>query len=73
MSDFPWSAFAPNLAWAAAAALAVMLVTFAVAVRLGMHRIVDIAWGVGFTAVAVVTCVASAGEGDPCGGCWSPR
>lgn len=65
MSDFPWSAFALNLAWAAAAALAVMLVTFAVAVRLGLHRIVDIAWGVGFTAVAVVTCVASAGEGDP--------
>ncbi|MFJ3666155.1 DUF1295 domain-containing protein [Streptomyces sp. NPDC090106] len=64
MSGFPWGAFALNLAWAAAAALAVMLVTFAVAVRLGLHRIVDIAWGIGFTAVAVTTFAASTGEGD---------
>lgn len=41
-----------------------MLLTFAVAVRRGLHRIVDIAWGVGFTAVAAVTLGASAGEGD---------
>lgn len=64
MSDFPWHAFAFNLAWSAAAALAVMLVTFAVAVRMGVHRIVDVAWGTGFAAVAVVTFAASAGEGD---------
>ncbi|MEX1658377.1 DUF1295 domain-containing protein [Streptomyces pseudovenezuelae] len=64
MSGFPWSAFALNLLWAAGAALAVMLVTFTVAVRRGLHRIVDIAWGVGFTAVAAVTLGASAGEGD---------
>ncbi|MFI8229248.1 DUF1295 domain-containing protein [Streptomyces sp. NPDC085900] len=65
MSDFPWGAFAVNLAWAAAAALAVMLVTFALAVRAGVHRIVDVAWGIGFTAVAVATLAASAGHGDP--------
>ncbi|GGS30317.1 hypothetical protein GCM10010269_81100 [Streptomyces humidus] len=65
MSGFPWGAFAVNLAWSAAAALAVMLVTFALAVRVGLHRIVDVAWGLGFTAVAAVTCAASAGEGDP--------
>ncbi|MGC0401943.1 steroid 5-alpha reductase family enzyme [Streptomyces sp. SAI-126] len=64
MSGFPWGAFALNLAWAAAAALAVMLVTFAVAVRTGVHRIVDIAWGAAFTAVAAVTFAASAGQGD---------
>lgn len=64
MNGFAWGAFALNLLWAALAALAVMLVTFAVAVRRGLHRIVDIAWGVGFTAVALVGCVASAGEGD---------
>ena len=64
MNGFAWSAFAPNLAWSAAAALAVMLATFAVAVRVGLHRIVDIAWGLGFTAVAVVTFAVSAGEGD---------
>ncbi|SEE64238.1 DUF1295 domain-containing protein [Streptomyces sp. Ag109_O5-10] len=64
MNGFPWGAFALNLAWAAAAALAVMLVTFAVAVRTGLHRIVDVAWGIGFTAVAVVSLGASAEEGD---------
>ncbi|MFJ9380107.1 DUF1295 domain-containing protein [Streptomyces sp. NPDC101455] len=65
MNGFPWSAFALNLAWSAAAALGVMLATFAVAVRVGLHRIVDIAWGLGFTAVAVVTFAVSAGAGDP--------
>ncbi|AZP19189.1 DUF1295 domain-containing protein [Streptomyces aquilus] len=65
MNGFPWGAFALNLALAAAAALAVMLGTFAVAVRVGVHRIVDIAWGAAFTAVAVVTFAASAGHGDP--------
>ncbi|KUN84233.1 DUF1295 domain-containing protein [Streptomyces griseoruber] len=64
MSGFPWGAFALNLAWAAAAALAVMLVTFAVAVRAGVHRIVDVAWGIGFTAVAAVTFAAGAGYAD---------
>jgi steroid 5-alpha reductase family enzyme len=65
VSGFAWGAFAVNLGWAAAASLAVMLVTFAIAVRRGLHRIVDIAWGIAFTAVAVVSCAASAGEGDP--------
>ncbi|MFG2282326.1 DUF1295 domain-containing protein [Streptomyces asoensis] len=65
MNGFPWNAFALNLAWSAAAVLTVMLLTFALAVRAGLHRIVDIAWGVGFTAVAVVSCAASAGQGDP--------
>ncbi|MDQ8708414.1 DUF1295 domain-containing protein [Streptomyces sp. LHD-70] len=64
MNDFPWAAFALNLGLAAAAALVVMLGTFALAVRRGLHRIVDIAWGVGFTAVALVTFAASAGHGD---------
>ncbi|MEW2164700.1 DUF1295 domain-containing protein [Streptomyces sp. NPDC007084] len=64
MSGFPWGAFAPNLGLAAAAALAVMLATFAAAVRKGLHRIVDVAWGIAFTAVALVSLLASAGEGD---------
>ncbi|WP_330456229.1 DUF1295 domain-containing protein [Streptomyces sp. NBC_00820] len=62
---FPWEAFTANLGWAAAAALGVMLVTFLVALRVGVHRVVDVAWGIGFAAVAAVTCVASAGTGDP--------
>ncbi|MEJ1202151.1 MULTISPECIES: DUF1295 domain-containing protein [unclassified Streptomyces] len=66
MSGFPWGAFAVGLGWAAATALAVMLATFAVAVRKGVHRVVDVAWGLGFAAVAAVTCAvaATAGEGD---------
>ncbi|MGI5466330.1 DUF1295 domain-containing protein [Streptomyces sp. CA-132043] len=61
---FPWGAFARNLAVAAGAALAVLLVTFAVALRRGRHRIVDIAWGLAFAAVALTTYGMSAGEGD---------
>ncbi|MFJ8937417.1 DUF1295 domain-containing protein [Streptomyces sp. NPDC102365] len=64
MNGFPWAAFAQNLAYAAGAALTVMLLTFAVAVRKGLHRVVDVAWGLGFTAVALVSFLASAGEGD---------
>ncbi|WP_121751275.1 DUF1295 domain-containing protein [Streptomyces sp. E2N166] len=63
MSGFPWAAFAANLAWAAGAAAAVMLITFTVAIRQGVHRIVDVAWGLGFAAVAGVTCWVAA-EGD---------
>ncbi|MEJ8662051.1 DUF1295 domain-containing protein [Streptomyces sp. MS1.AVA.4] len=58
------TAFAVNLVASAGAALAVMLVTFAVAMLKGVHRIVDIAWGIAFTAVAIVTWVLSAGYGD---------
>ena len=66
MSGFPWGAFAVGLGWAAGAAFAVMPATFAVAVRKGVHRVVDAAWGLGFAAVALVTGVvaAAAGEGD---------
>ncbi len=64
MSGFAWAAFASGLAGAAAAALAVMLVTFAIALKKGVHRIVDVAWGVGFAAVALVSYGLSAGTGD---------
>ncbi|MFF0743607.1 DUF1295 domain-containing protein [Streptomyces sp. NPDC004111] len=64
MSGFPWGEWALNLGWAAGAALAVMLVTFAVAVRVGVHRLVDVAWGAAFAAVAVVSYALSAGSGD---------
>ncbi|WP_434587643.1 DUF1295 domain-containing protein [Streptomyces sp. A5-4] len=67
MSGYPWAAFAANLAPAAGAALAVMLVVFAVAVRRGTHRLADVAWGLAFTAVAIVSYVMSAGHGDAVG------
>ncbi len=60
-----WSALGGDV-WATVAAVAaVMLLTFAVALRKGVHRIVDVAWGLAFAAVALTTCGFSAGEGDP--------
>ncbi|KPI07517.1 protein of unknown function DUF1295 [Actinobacteria bacterium OK074] len=64
MSTFPWGAFAANLGWTAVAALTVMLATFAVALRVGVHRIVDVAWGIGFTVVAATAFALSTGNGD---------
>ncbi|MER8226295.1 DUF1295 domain-containing protein [Streptomyces sp. NPDC094143] len=64
MSSASWAAFDLNAAVSAAAALAVMLLTFTVALRLRLHRIVDIAWGLAFTAVASVSYLLSAGEGN---------
>jgi steroid 5-alpha reductase family enzyme len=54
-----------NLLASLGAALAVLLVTFAVGVRGGKHRVVDIAWGIAFTAIAVTSYAMSAGHGDP--------
>ncbi|MEE4545806.1 DUF1295 domain-containing protein [Streptomyces sp. V4-01] len=62
---YPWAAFAANLGWSAAAALAVMLATFAVASARDRYRYVDAAWGLAFAAVAAASCAASAGHGDP--------
>ncbi|MCX5387381.1 DUF1295 domain-containing protein [Streptomyces sp. NBC_00083] len=64
MNHFAWDAFAVGLRWAAATAAAVMLVTFAIALAKGVHRVVDAAWGAAFAAVSVVVLAASAGEGD---------
>ncbi|MBC9712745.1 DUF1295 domain-containing protein [Streptomyces sp. TRM66268-LWL] len=64
MHGFAWEPFALHLAATAAASLAVLLATFAVAVRKGLHRLVDVAWGLAFSAVALVSYVLSAGQGD---------
>lgn len=62
---YPWAAFAANLGWSAAAALAVMLAAFAAGVVRDRYRFADVAWGLAFVAVAAVSCAASAGHGDP--------
>jgi steroid 5-alpha reductase family enzyme len=64
VSGFPWAAFSTNLVFAAAAAFAVMLTFFVLGTLRGMHRLVDVAWGLAFTAVAVVTYVSSDGHGE---------
>ncbi|MFD9126385.1 DUF1295 domain-containing protein [Kitasatospora sp. NPDC059571] len=58
------AAFAVNLAATLGAALAVLLAAFAVGVRTGRHRGVDVAWGLAFTAVAWTGYGLSAGYGD---------
>lgn len=63
MNGFAWGAFGVTLAAAAGAALLVMLVTFAVSLATGVHRIVDVAWGLGFAAVAAVSYAVSAASG----------
>ncbi|GAA4228187.1 DUF1295 domain-containing protein [Actinomadura meridiana] len=54
-----------NLTYAAGAVAVVLAVTFAVALRLGRHSVIDVAWGLGFCAVAAVSAAASTGHGDP--------
>ncbi|MEV0094946.1 DUF1295 domain-containing protein [Streptomyces sp. NPDC050738] len=65
MSGYPWEQFALGLPVTAAASMVVLLATFALAVRKGMHRIVDAAWGLAFSAVALVSYGMATGEGDP--------
>ncbi|MFF7442106.1 DUF1295 domain-containing protein [Streptomyces sp. NPDC008122] len=64
MTATDWGALGFNLAVSAGVAGAVILAAFAVAVRCGLHRIVDIAWGIAFAAVALTTWLLSAGHGD---------
>ncbi|MEU8548951.1 DUF1295 domain-containing protein [Streptomyces roseoverticillatus] len=64
MTASAWYGLGVNLAATTATVLAVLLVTVAVALPKGLHRLVDIAWGIAFTAVATVTCLLSAGRGD---------
>jgi steroid 5-alpha reductase family enzyme len=47
----------------AAALLVVFAVTFGIARRIGRYNVVDVAWGLGFIAVAIVA--ATLGHGDP--------
>ncbi|WSL65967.1 DUF1295 domain-containing protein [Kitasatospora herbaricolor] len=42
-----------------------MLAAFAIGVRAGRHRGVDVAWGLAFAAVALTGYAVSAGHGDP--------
>ncbi|MGZ4598228.1 MAG: DUF1295 domain-containing protein [Oryzihumus sp.] len=61
---FPWGAFAAALPFTVVAVVVVLGVTLLVALRLGKHAVVDVAWGLGFAAVALTAYALSAGEGD---------
>ncbi len=62
--SFPFGELAVNLAVSGVAALAVIVVTFVIALLRGKHSLVDVAWGLGFVVVALVTYCFSAGAGD---------
>lgn len=62
MSGFDGSGFAAALPWTALAVVAVLGSTFLIALRVGRHAVIDVAWGLGFVAVAAVA--AALGESD---------
>ncbi|MFI0928560.1 DUF1295 domain-containing protein [Streptomyces sp. NPDC021012] len=64
MSPVDTTALGSVLAASAAAALAVMLVAFAVGTARRLHRIVDVAWGIAFAGVASVSWFLADGHGD---------
>lgn len=63
MSDFDVASFAAALPWTVLATVAVLGATFLVALRLGKHAVVDVAWGLGFVAIALTAYFLSAGVG----------
>ena len=65
MSGVPAGPFVVTLGCTAAALLVMMAVTFAVALKVGKHSVVDTAWGIGIAVVALVALVASIGYGQP--------
>lgn len=63
MTDFDGSAFAAALPWTAGAVVALLSLTFAVAVRVGKHAVIDVVWGLGFVAITATAFVLATGDG----------
>jgi steroid 5-alpha reductase family enzyme len=57
--------FGITLACTAAGLLVMMAVTFAIALRVGKHSVVDTAWGAGIALTALIALVSSVGHGQP--------
>ena len=64
MSPFDDAAFLSALPFTLLAAVAVLGVTFLVALLVGRHAVVDVAWGLGFGVVAATAFGLSADEGN---------
>lgn len=60
-----WTELGWGALLSAGAALAVLLVAFVIGVARGLHRVVDVAWGIAFVAVALVSYGTSVGHGAP--------
>jgi steroid 5-alpha reductase family enzyme len=65
VSGIPAGPFGLTLAITAAALLAMMAVTFTVALKAGKHSVADTAWGLGIALAALASLLASAGHGQP--------
>lgn len=64
MPAFPLEAFLASLPWVALGLVALLAVTFSVAVRQSRHSVIDTVWGLGFVVAAGVSWLLSAGHGD---------
>lgn len=62
---FDGGSFARTLPLTALAVVVVLGIAFATALRVGRHSVVDVAWGLGFVAIALTAFAASGGSGDP--------
>jgi len=64
MGDFPVGSFLGAVPITVGAVVVVLGGTFLVALIEKRHAVVDVAWGLGFAAIAVAAFVAAEGEGD---------
>ncbi len=64
LTSFPLGAFLGAVPFTVLAVVVVLGGTFLVALRLGRHAVVDVAWGLGFAAVAAAAFTAAEGAGD---------
>jgi steroid 5-alpha reductase family enzyme len=64
MQDFATSQFLSGLVLSALVVLAVVLAAWVVGRALGRYNVIDVGWGLGFVAVAVVSFVWSIDNGD---------
>jgi steroid 5-alpha reductase family enzyme len=61
---FDTAAFLGVLPFTLLVAVLVLTVTFLVALRVGRHAVADVAWGLGFVAIALTSYLAAADVGD---------
>ncbi len=64
MSDFHGSDLLAALPWTVLSVVVVLGLTFLMALRVGKHAVVDVAWGLGFVAVTATAYALSGDSGD---------
>jgi steroid 5-alpha reductase family enzyme len=64
VSGFALGSFLVGLGWSALAVTVLLGLTFAAALRLGRHSVIDVVWGLGFAVVALTSGLLATGHGD---------